>query len=307
MMLKFRKKYNTFKIAGKFIEMTKKSSIHNQTLKIPKSILLTAKFLQAISQNLVTRFAATIFITPIKHRIPNREIHMERESIQTKLWVPKINKKIVVYQYGNGEKKILLVHGWSGRGTQLVKIADEMIKLGFGIISFDAPAHGKSEGKTTIMPEFIASILELENQFGLFEYAIGHSLGGMSILNAVKQNLNIKKAVIIGSGDIIQDILDEFVKNLKLQPEISIQLKLYFENKFGEPMENYSASFAAQSVKIPVLIIHDKNDYDVNIKAALNINENLHKSDLFITEGLGHRKILGDKNVIEKIKQFILS
>jgi hypothetical protein len=24
--------------------------------------------------------------------------------------------------------KILLVHGWSGRGTQLVKIADELLK-----------------------------------------------------------------------------------------------------------------------------------------------------------------------------------
>ena len=41
-------------------------------------------------------------------------------------------------------------------------------------------------------------VLEIEKQFGPFEFAIGHSLGGMSILNAIKQNLSIKKAVIIG-------------------------------------------------------------------------------------------------------------
>jgi len=286
--------------------MTKKTTIPNQSLQIPKLILLTAKLLQAISSKLVTRFAAKLFITPIKHKIPKREIHMEHESGQTKLLIPKIKKEIVVYQYGNGEKKILLVHGWSGRGTQLVKIADEMIKLGYGIISFDAPAHGKSRTKTTLMPEFIASILEIERHFGPFEIAIGHSLGGMSVLNAIKQKLNIKKAIIIGSGDIIQDILEDFILNLKLKPKVAIMLKKYFEKKFGEPMENYSASFAAQSIKIPILIIHDKSDDDVNIKAAYNIHENLRNSELLITEGLGHRKILGDAKVIEKIKEFIL-
>jgi hypothetical protein len=42
-----------------------------------------------------------------------------------------------------------------GRGTQLFKIADELLKQGYSTISFDAPAHGKSPGKTTIMVDFI--------------------------------------------------------------------------------------------------------------------------------------------------------
>ena len=174
--------------------MTKKTKIGNQSLKIPKIILVTAKFLEAISPKLAMLFAAKLFVTPIKYKIPKRELHMEQKSIQSKLFVPSLKKNIVVYNYGKSDKKILLVHGWSGRGTQLVKIADEMLDLGYSTISFDAPAHGKSEGKTTIMTEFIASIMEIEKQFGPFEFAIGHSLGGMSILNAIKQNLNVKKA-----------------------------------------------------------------------------------------------------------------
>jgi hypothetical protein len=42
-----------------------------------------------------------------------------------------------------------------GRGTQLFKIADELLKQGYSTIGFDAPAHGKSPGKTTIMVDFI--------------------------------------------------------------------------------------------------------------------------------------------------------
>ncbi len=286
--------------------MTKKVNTANQSLQIPKIILVTAKFLEAISPKLATLFAAKLFVTPIKYKIPKRELHMEQKSIQSKLFVPSLKKNIMVYTYGKSNKKILLVHGWSGRGTQLVKIADELLTSGYSTISFDAPAHGKSEGKTTIMTEFIASILEIEKQFSPFEFAIGHSLGGMSILNAIKQNLNVKKAVIIGSGDVIQDIIDDFIYKLKLRPKIGLLLKNHFEKNFGEPMENYAASFSAKSVTISVLIIHDKNDDDVNIKAAHNIHKHLKNSTLMITEGLGHRKILGDEKVIEEIKKFLL-
>lgn len=285
--------------------MTKKAAIPTQSLQIPKPILITAKFLEAISPKLAMLFAAKLFVRPIKHKIPKREIHMVQKSSQSKLFVPSLKKNIVVYNYGESDKKILLVHGWSGRGTQLVKIADEMLKLGYSTISFDAPAHGKSDGKTTIMTEFIASIIEIEKQFGPFEFAIGHSLGGMSILNAIKQNLIVKKAIIIGSGDIIQDVIDDFIQKLQLKPKIGLLLKNHFEKKYNEPMENYSASFSAKSVTIPVLIIHDKDDDDVALKAAHNIHKHLKNSTIMITEGLGHRKILGDTKVIESIKEFI--
>lgn len=285
--------------------MTKKTNIPNQTLQIPKAIIRTAKLLQAISPKLATLFAARLFTTPLKHSIPKRELDMEKNSQQQKLWIPEIRKEIQLYQYGKSERKVLLVHGWSGRGTQLVKIADALLQNGFSTISFDAPAHGKSGSKTTLMPEFIASILEIDKQFGPFEFAVGHSLGGMSILNAIKQGLVVKKAVIIGSGDIIQDIIDAFVSKLELKPGIATMMKNHFEKKHGVEMENYAASLAAHSVSIPVLVIHDQNDDEIPVNAAHNIHRNLKLGEIFITEKLGHRKILGDKNVIAKVIDFI--
>ena len=285
--------------------MSKKKQKQSQVIEIPKPILYTAKFLQAISSSLTTKFAAKLFTTPIRHKLPKRELHMERESVQKSILVPEIQKEIVVYEYGKSDKKVLLVHGWSGRGTQLVKIADELLKMGYMTISFDAPAHGKSKGNSSIMIEFIASILEIEKQYGPFEFAVGHSLGGMSVLNAIKQNLQVKKAVIIGSGDIIQDIIDDFICKLQLRPEYGIKLRNHFEAKFGGKMDDYSAYKAATEIKIPVLIMHDKDDDDVSVKAAYHIHEHLQGSELVITEGLGHRKILGDEAVINKIKEFL--
>lgn len=144
-----------------------------------------------------------------------------------------------------------------------------------------------------------------DKKFGPFEFAIGHSLGGMSVLNAIKQNLQVKKAVTLGSGDIIQDIIDDFIHKLKLKPEFGIKLRDYFETKYGGKMDDYSAYKAAEKTNIPVLVIHDKNDDDVSIKAAYNIQKHLKQSEIMITEGLGHRKILGDDNVIKMIRKFI--
>lgn len=278
---------------------------HQQSLEIPKVILFTARLFEKISPELATQFAMKLFTTPIRYTIPKREFEMDRNSQQELLEIQAIQKKVMLYQYGTGDKKVLLVHGWSGRGTQLVKIADEFVKMGYTVFSFDAPAHGKAPGKTSNMTEFIAAILEIEKQYGPFEFAVGHSLGGMSVMNAIKQKFNVQKAIIIGSGDIVTDIISDFILKLGLKPEIGVRMKAKFEKKFNQTMDSYSSYIAAKTVTIPVLVIHDEIDDDVPVKAAFHIHEHLKNGDLMITNGLGHRKILGDSKVIRRIVQFI--
>ena len=284
--------------------MTKKTS--NIDARVPKSIVLIGRLLYRISPFLAEKFARKLFITPIKHKIPKREFLMESESTQTKLLVPTIYKEIIVYTYGNSNKKILLVHGWSGRGTQLVKIADAFLENGYSTLSFDAPAHGKSGTKTTLMLEFIESILEVEKAHGPFEFAVGHSLGGMSILNAIKKGLQVEKAVVIGSGNSVINIVNTFVEKIGLPNKVAVLMRKSFEKKYEFDMESFSAYEAAKEVRIPVLVIHDNNDEDIPVSEAHHLAENLSDKEVLITNNLGHRKILGDSNVIAKIVEFLM-
>jgi pimeloyl-ACP methyl ester carboxylesterase len=289
------------------MNMTNKPKVKADTQKIPQSIVFTAQLLEKISPKLATAFAAKLFVTPIKHKIPKREWQMDGQSKQSKMMVPKIQKEIHLYRYGTGSKKVLLVHGWSGRGTQLFKIADLMVGLGYEVISFDAPAHGKSSGNSSIMLEFIASIHEINQLHGPFDLAIGHSLGGMAILNAIKENFKVEKSVIIGTSDIITDIVHDFTNKLGLKEKIAYAMQNKFERKYQVPMNDYSGSRAAQGVKIPVLVIHDAQDGDAPVQAAHQICQYLEKHELMITTGLGHRKVLGDEAVLERIRRFVLS
>lgn len=279
--------------------------VHRQSLKIPKPIKVTARILEMTSPKLAAKFAMKLFTTPVKFTLPKREEAMDKNSRQELVNIDSLNKKICVYHYGISARKVLLVHGWSGRGTQLHSIADRLIKNGFSTISFDAPAHGKSPGKTSEMTEFIACILHLQDLYGPFDIAVGHSLGAMATLNAVKVGLKVHKAVMIGSGDIIKDIMDDFIKQLGMSIATgSLMIKL-FEKKFNATINSYSTYIAAQDVTIPVLVFHDKNDADVPVMAAHHIVEHLKNAELIITSGLGHRKILGDSKVIKKITDFL--
>ncbi len=288
----------------------KKSEIQNKahqnnTHSIPFIVLITGKILQFISYHLATKFAVKLFTTPFRFNTPEREKMMAKSAQKEILFIPEINKSIMVYTYGYSQKKVLLIHGWSGRGTQMYKIADKLLENGYMTISFDGPAHGKSSGKTTMMTEFITTAKFIEQKYGPFEIAIGHSLGGMTVLNTIKQGVNFKKAVVIGAGDIITDIITNFIKKLQLKPILIKKIKQHFLQKFGEDIDHLSASFAAKYVKIPVLVIHDTEDYDVPVSCAYHIRQNLEKGELLITNKLGHRRILKNNAVIKNVIQFI--
>ncbi|SFJ36877.1 Pimeloyl-ACP methyl ester carboxylesterase [Myroides guanonis] len=286
-------------------DMKNGSFKHQQSLKIPKSIVFTGKFLQFLSSDWATLFAQKIFITPIKFKTPKREMEMLEKAIKYNVYIPTINKSIVTYKYGNGDKKALIIHGWNGRGTQLVTIANRLKKEGFTIVSFDAPGHGFSPKNNSNMTEFIEIALFIQKEYGEFDVVIGHSLGGMSTINAIQRGLKAKKTVIIGSGDVVEDIIDDFVKQLHLKSIIASKMKVRFENQFQQSMDSFCVHKSASQLTIPILVIHDEQDLDVPVLAAHSIYKHIKNGELMITQNLGHRKILGSKNVINRINNFI--
>lgn len=287
--------------------MTKKKRDNTpvQRLLIPSYILIITRILTIISPFLASRFAAKLFLSPFKYKLPAREKEMDRNSVQKTVLVPSMNREIRTYEYGKSDKKVLLAHGWSGRGTQLAKIAEALVEQGYMCISFDAPAHGKLNGKMSMMPFFIQAIHYMDAQYGPFDAVIGHSLGGMSSLRAIRQGLKTDKLVIIGTANKISEITRHFAQIMKMNDKVARKMKAYLDKRFNEDMDVLSGGESAKHVKVPTLVIHDKKDVDVPVNSAYEIHEELENSELMITSGLGHRRILGNQKVINKITTFI--
>src|SRR5690606_31503603 len=108
-----------------------------KVLEVPRYIKNTSKVLSALNKNMAAAFALKLFETPIKYKMPKREQKMFEVSHKTKAILPESGKEITVYENKFGSKKVLLVHGWNGRGTQLVSIAKAFKELNYTIVSFD--------------------------------------------------------------------------------------------------------------------------------------------------------------------------
>ena len=283
----------------------KKDDLPVQRLLIPNYILKISRFLTWLSPTLASRFAAKLFLKPFKYKIPEREKEMDCNSEQENLILPKSKKQIRLYTYGTSSKKVLLVHGWSGSGTQMSKIAKAIVAQGYSTISFDAPAHGKMKGNFSMMLYFIESIHFLNHKYGPFEAVVGHSLGGISTLRAVKEGLHTEKLILIGTANSINKITRDFATNMDMNNKVAALMRNYLENKLGEEMEEYSGAISAENINNSTLIFHDEDDVDVSVQDAYEIHATLKNSELIITKGLGHRRILGNPEVINKITTFI--
>ncbi|CAA0232077.1 alpha/beta fold hydrolase [Tenacibaculum maritimum] len=276
------------------------------SIEPPKSLIYAANTLQFFSHRLAVLFTQKLFATPVKFSTPERERFMEKSAQKKVLTIKSIAQKVHILSYGYSKKKILLVHGWSGRSTQLFSFADRLLEKGYMVISFDGPAHGKSTGKTTAIPDFLETITAINDEYGPFHAAIGHSFGGMCLYNAVANGFKIKNLVTIGAGDTVSEIINNFTNNLKLKPLIGKNIKTYFDQKWRTNIDTYSSSNNAKNISIPTLVIHDSQDGDVAVSCAQNIRQNLQNGTLLITKGLGHTKILRNKDVVNHTINFII-
>lgn len=276
------------------------------SLAIPKPVIWLAKVLAFFSGALAAKFGQLLFTTPVNFSTPKREKYMYESAQKKRLIVPEIGKEIEILLYGYSKKKVLLVHGWAGRSTQLFAFADRLLEKGFMVVSFDGPAHGKSSGKRTMMPDFLETIRKVDKTYGPFEAGIGHSFGGMCLYNAVATFLNLHILVTIGSGDYVSDIIQNFAKNLHLKKHHGKKIQAGLEKKWQVRVDDYSSHQMAKKIDVPVLLVHDTEDGDVPVYCAYHIRQYLKQGSLLISHGLGHTKILRSPAIVKKSIEFIV-
>ena len=272
----------------------------------PKTLEYLPKFfslLEKISPRLAAKLALRFFLRPFRFPLPNRE----KEAVETanifKIQVE--NNEVAIYEWGEGPA-IWVLHGWSGRATQLGAIIKELVKIGYKVYGIDAPGHGKSSGVESSVLLFESALQKLNKLKGPPVTFIGHSLGGAVGFFALRNGIEIKKIVSIGAPSMPEEIMKEFISKIGLKNTSFKYLESAFENKFKQPFANFTVlKWVQPPPAIPVLIIHDKDDRDAPFHHAEKLKEKLPKAEFIVTQGLGHNRILRDEEVIKKVISFI--
>ena len=274
-------------------------------LRIPTWIRFGVWLSQQLSTSLATQLALYLFFRPQRFKRPVREQGMHEHALQTSSYVPEIDKVIQVFRFAGKGPKVLLLHGWSGRGTQLFAFADELRKSNAEVVTFDMPAHGQSLGNKTNIIELVACIKEVHTKYGTFDHAIAHSMGSMALLRALRDGILMKSVAIIGSGDKIRNVFYRFSEQLQFSDKVTEQMIQTVEKKFGMNLESYSSSMSLEHLEMPLLIVHDKDDKETPFTYSKDLHKIANNSELLLTSGLGHHRILRDSKTVQHIVQFI--
>lgn len=274
--------------------------------KIPFALRFIGWFfpkLEKIFPWLANRWFVNIFFTPVRYKVPPKELEIASQANQFTIDFEK--KKVRVYEWGEGPV-VLFVHGWMGRATQFRKFIPGYTEAGYKVISFDATGHGQSQGSKSHLLEFARIIKYLSDHYGGFLMVVGHSLGGVSVLHAINQGVHVEKLVMISSPTIASHIVEEFRKRLNASAKCEKYFHRYVLKKFGQPFEEYSASYAIEYIKeVELLIIHDQDDPEVSLDSPRKLKEKYPTARLILTKGLGHTRILKDEEVILSTLEFL--
>ncbi len=257
-----------------------------------------------ISPQFATKKGFQLFCTPMNPTLrPGQEAFFE--SAQTERFEGAGIPSIHLYKWGNGSKKILLLHGWSSHTFRWIKYIIELQKLDYSIYAFDGPAHGKSGGKIMNVPLYEKVFSEFTRQYGQMDYYVGHSLGAFTTLYAFfkNQELTAKALVLLATPGNAQDFVDVYTDMLGLSKKTMNLIKDHFIHLYDHPPSYFTTKRFAQHIDIPTLIVHDEEDKDAPFHYAQELHQVIATSETHFSKGLGHK--LKSPEIVERIINYL--
>ena len=250
--------------------------------------------------------AFRLFCTPlIRGRVPENEVFKNAEKLSFSL----SGKNVLGYRCNHpGRHKILLLHGFSSTCQHFAGFVTPLVKKGYEVLAFDAPAHGSSEGSSVNAVEYAQMIKKINDLYGPISGYIAHSFGGISVILALEEmNHDAEtRVVLLAPATETSTAIDSAfemlqIKNFTLRKAIDDVIL----EKSGRPSAWYSIRRAIKTIKASILWIHDTDDNITPYGDALKVKNDSPENVLFIaTSGLGHRRIYRDAEVLEQVISF---
>ncbi len=275
--------------------MAKKSTI-------VRSIQFLAPVTSAVSPPLAGLWLQRLFTTPIRHRVPDRERDWVQSARRSSLAFN--GGSLAIYEWGHGPR-ILLVHGWSGRATQLGAFVQPLVEQGFSVLAFDAPGHGGASGSRSALPEFAFAMERVLERFGDVHGIIAHSMGTAATSFVLTRGASAKRLAYIAPPENPGNYLFRAARFLNFPDSIAPRAQRHIEEKYGVLFESARGIHLAPQIDTPLLIVHDEKDSDVPFAEGQRLADAWQGSTLHRTQGLGHTRILRDPDVVQRVVGFI--
>jgi len=206
---------------------------------------------------------------------------------------------------GNGPKKILLLHGWSGWVGQFKDLIREIDPGEYTVYAVHPAGHGESETTESHPGRFIEAVFEAhEFVGGSFDIGVGHSLGAAALVYAQSTRSCFERLVLVSGPATIEGVLSRFARFVNLGARSKRLFVRDMEETVGLSVDRLDLITLAPSIETPVLLIHDELDSEVPFAESRALHEVFPQSRLTHTKGDGHSRLLQNPEVVREIVEF---
>ncbi|MFC7244516.1 alpha/beta fold hydrolase [Catellatospora aurea] len=273
------------------------------------AILMTGRLLNAaavLAPPLARRVAYKLFFRPADRAA----VHPREQDVHAAAAVAEVDLDgvpVATYSWGDGSRPVLLVHGWSSRGSRFAGMIADLLDRGYSPVTFDAPGHGDSGGTTTNLLQYERIIRGLQDRHGDFAAVVAHSFGVPCAFHALRTGLRAGCLVAVAGPAEFDHLVTEFARQLRLRPSLARHLREHSVRDLGvdDLWTRFSSVFEPAALAVPLLVVHDTDDDVVGVDHAHRIHAAYPGSQLLITSGLGHRRVLGDPRIVDPIGAFL--
>lgn len=200
---------------------------------------------------------------------------------------------------------VLLLHGWGGHATQMLPLAEALMAQGLRPVLVDLPAHGRSRGSTSNLPQFARAIeyltARLQQEGHEVRAAVAHSLGANALAHAAARGLPVQRLVMLAPPASPHAYTRLFAAVFGLSEDTRSRLQHRVEAQEGILMRQFEPAAVGPRVSQPTLIVHDRGDR-INLFAdAEAYRDAMPAARLMETDGLGHTRLLRDAQVLQAV------
>jgi pimeloyl-ACP methyl ester carboxylesterase len=287
-----------------FVAMQKSTSVRSPQLPMHMRLLRPAfGALSAVAPALAAPLAERLFLAPPRYPQPEHETAALAAARST---VIDAGTPVTAWTWGHGPA-VLLVHGWGGRGAQLAGFVPPLVANGYSVVTFDAPGHGRSPAPESSLVAFIAAIHAVSRALGPVRGVIAHSIGAAAAACAFRDGLRADAAVFLAPPADLTLHADIILETLGFGRRARELMRERVERRLGVPWSTLDvASFAAE-MRTPLLVIHDREDAEVPWQEGAIIAQAWPGATLSTTGGLGHRRLVRDRDVVREAVDFALA
>jgi pimeloyl-ACP methyl ester carboxylesterase len=211
---------------------------------------------------------------------------------------------LAAWSWGDGPT-VLLHHGWNGRAAHMTGFVRPLLDAGYSVVTYDAPAHGESPGRITAMPEMARVLREVAFRLGGIHGVVAHSVGGAATLLAIRNGLKLDRAVLLAPPSDMRGFIDLFGEHIGLPQRSQQGMARRAAAWFGIDWRQMEVAHWAEGDRPPVLVFHDRGDRVVPWGHGERIRAVWGRAELITTEGLGHRRVRRDDDVIRRAVSFL--